>query len=439
MIEELDTQWTADVASAYMSNMKSKLWLDQATRAVAVEFNVLSSDGPAYITVARIVIEISEAGRAYTSFTFITFPTSTYKITGARELLRILAEVVLNVILAFSCIVEFRVMTKLGGVKNYFMRRSASFLEFTCLCSTGLYLLNYYIWVSMIAGNQLDDGISRSAENKEFVDLWIVAQQFRSARNWAGVTMICLSFKFVYNIVTPLDDRASLLIKTIAHAGNILVHFLALVIFLVFGFIVCFNQMFGQDVAAFRSVGLGGSSLLLYTLGDFDYDSMDRLRRRDPQFFNVLFFSYEILVAIIVINMFIAIIILEFDVVRQRTEENLQWKYEIPSIIHDFRLRFDVATFRCFARCRGEKELLILSDDFDKSEELYEEDPSIGPRRTKPQDGIGSVSSRWNFSMLSAGQSRLEKSKSRFQSICCSGSKNSTESMRRPHVLEAVM
>ena len=79
-------------AEERLDYLKSVLWLDAATRAISINFNVYHKVNK-LLTAARVTIEITEAGIAYPRPEFITFPTRVYELK-TTTVARVISEAV---------------------------------------------------------------------------------------------------------------------------------------------------------------------------------------------------------------------------------------------------------------------------------------------------------------------------------------------------------
>ena len=198
---------------------------------------------------------------------------------------------------------------------------------------------------------------------------------FKSCLDLGGFFGILASLKMIKYI--SISKHARLLIDTLISARGTLYYFSLFVSMLLFGFVFCATVWFGADDTHFHDTITSLMTLFRYILGDFDYLALHDTRR-EGFIVDIFFILYQILFYFLSLNILIAIVISEFEIVKMQSDNASRWKKEVPSLLSDYFMDLSVLTYRCFARCRpNSSHVLLMSHNWDKAEELYEEDPEL--------------------------------------------------------------
>lgn len=130
------------------------------------------------------------------------------------------------------------------------------------------------------------------------------------------------------------QPRLALVTKTIAKAGPDLFHFM--IVFLsVFGtFVICGIVLFGREVESFSTVPRAIMTCLRMVLGDVDWGEVSEIGRREAA---VWLWSFIIVVVLLMLNMILAIIMDNYEDVKNETgyKETL-WE-EAKQAVHRWR------------------------------------------------------------------------------------------------------
>ena len=121
---------------------------------------------------------------------------------------------------------------------------------------------------------------------------------------WTNSVNTVLTFLKILKFVR-LNDRLNILTKTLAACQQSIIGVLVLFIWVVFGYAITGNTVFGGGIFEFRSINSSFSTLLRYLLGDFDYPA---LREENKQMAWAYFWSFQVLGLFILLNFLIAVI-----------------------------------------------------------------------------------------------------------------------------------
>ncbi|CAK4306457.1 unnamed protein product [Aphanomyces euteiches] len=136
-----------------------------------------------------------------------------------------------------------------------------------------------------------------------FVDLTLITQQLDMINN-LGASLALVSAAIVFKYLR-LNTRLNMLWETLRLAALDLVAFVFIFMFIFFGYSIMGFLLFGAHSSDYRSLSDSLASCFQMLLGAFDYGS---LSAANPVMSGVFFFSFMILVFLIVINMFVAIL-----------------------------------------------------------------------------------------------------------------------------------
>lgn len=112
--------------------------------------------------------------------------------------------------------------------------------------------------------------------------------------------------------------RLAVVTNTLMEAGQDLVHFFVVFFGVFFCLCLCSVLFFGQDVADFASIGRSTNTCFRMMFGDWDFESMEQVRRNMA----MLWFSlFMLLMVMILLNMLLAIIMENYMKVKQQISD----------------------------------------------------------------------------------------------------------------------
>ncbi|ETV98589.1 hypothetical protein H310_08710 [Aphanomyces invadans] len=136
-----------------------------------------------------------------------------------------------------------------------------------------------------------------------FVELTSLADLVDTIHN-VGATLALVSAAIVFKYLR-LNTRLNMLWETLRLAAKDLVAFVFIFMFVFFGYAIMGFLLFGTHSPDYRSLSDSLTACFQMLLGDFNYAS---LSAANPAMSGLFFFSFMILVFLIVVNMFVAIL-----------------------------------------------------------------------------------------------------------------------------------
>ena len=118
------------------------------------------------------------------------------------------------------------------------------------------------------------------------------------------------------------------------------------------GLIVLFSMtahfLYGSRIQHFSKLFISTLQMLRWLVGDVDYDELHEIR---PALTPMVYGMFQLIFFFLALNMLIAIIINQFDVVAGKASRESKWKREVPGCCEDFRIRYEVNTLVFRSRC----------------------------------------------------------------------------------------
>jgi hypothetical protein len=138
-----------------------------------------------------------------------------------------------------------------------------------------------------------------------------------------------------------MNDLLNVLSRTMANCQKNIIGVLVLFLFVVMGYSITANTLFGAGLWSFKDISTSFSSLLRMLMGDFDYPGM---RQENRYLSGVFFWSFEILGLFILLNFITAFIADGFDKATENQPKDLL-KQQIDDMWKRFRrVRVNQAT-----------------------------------------------------------------------------------------------
>ena len=186
------------------------------------------------------------------------------------------------------------------------------------LVSWGQYLAwSNSLWDDLFdAVNRNCDAVDQTQGSECFVDLHRISFLVIQIGNLAGVVSlfsVLIVFKYL-----RLNSRMNLLWRTLRFASLDLLAFVIIFLIIFIGYAVMGFLVFGSQVRAYHSLSSSLAACFQMLLGAFDYERLYVANARITGFF---FFSFMILIYLILVNMFIAIMSEYYSVAQQEKKE----------------------------------------------------------------------------------------------------------------------
>lgn len=287
-----------------IETLKADRWVDWATRAVFVDFNIYNANYNLF-AVNRVLFEAPNFGGVIPSSTFRTvrifrYVTLNDYIIAAMEVLFV----------GFVIWYIWEEASEFRQQGNGYFRHAWNWVDLTNLFIFGI-VIALRIYTLVRTGS-----VDFDPDAGSYVNLNGIAFLLDQERNVNAVNIFLCWFKvFKYLQVYP---RMSQLSRTLAVAFSDIIAFLFMFFIIFFGFSHAGFMIFGGDLFQFRSIGHSMGTLFRAMLGDFDYGDLQGANRfLGPAFFLL----YMSLVFFVLTNMFLAIINDSYSEVKRETEE----------------------------------------------------------------------------------------------------------------------
>ena len=326
-------------AAAILKEMKQEMWIDVQTRAVAVTFQVYNTM-TRYVTVLRFTFEINASGRIFKRGQFFTFPLILYGQSG-NATFRLFLEIIMCCFVFFFVQKEIRKIIR-QGPKHYCCKRKSTAIEVISLTYYIIFLVSYYSVHMRIEHIALKFHVL----NPYYTDIYDIAVEYQYSIYLGGFWFLVASVKFLKYL--SISKTAMLLLKTVVAAKSLLLSFLTTMGGLMGLFAVTAHFLYGGRIEDFHSVPMSLLQMIRWMIGDVDYDELHEIR---PAFTPWVYVSFQLLFFFLALNMLIAIVINQFDVVQKKALLESKWKREVSGFGEDIHIRWVTNTLRFRAQC----------------------------------------------------------------------------------------
>ena len=348
-------------AAEILEAMKQELWIDVQTRSVAITFQVYNTMSR-YLTIARFTFEIENTGRIFSRGEFFTFPLIMYGGSGSSTI-RFVLEVFMVLFAIYFVQREGKKLVK-QGLGHYFCKRKSTIVE---VLSMG-FVLAFLIQFFAVAQRIQVAAVHFHVLQKHYTDLYTLAVDFQSVVFFGAFWFLIASIKFLKYL--SISKQAVLLFRTVVEAKSLLVSFLCSMGLLIFLFAITTHFLYGSRLEDFHSFEMSLLQMLRWMVGDVDYNELHVLR---PTWTPFVYSTFQLIFFFLALNMLIAIVINQFDVVQTQAKTESKWKREIPGFFEDLRIRWQVKTLRyrhlfgpwlccCCFRCKSSLKIIKLLD-----------------------------------------------------------------------------
>ena len=303
---KVDLGSTIGSASSVLDDLKLNEWVDKYTRAIFVEFTVYNGYSNLYC-VTNLLLEFTAAGGVVPFIQLLSTRIDRY--VGNFLIFVLVCEVSFVLFTLFFTYREFKRFLK-TEFKDY-MKDFWTWIELTLIGLSWTSIVLYAIRFGL-------DKLTKKAFRKnpqEFVDFQHLALVDQLFGYVYAFVVFMTSVKFLR--LFRFNRRMSLLGCTIKSAGRELAHF-GIIFGLVFvGFAHLCYLVFSHELYKFHTFVTTVETLISVMLGKFSYVSLERTNRvLGP----LMFFFYSIGVVFILVNMFLSIIIENFNRVKQNND-----------------------------------------------------------------------------------------------------------------------
>ncbi len=313
-----------------LADLFESRWVDRATRALGIDFNVYNSDTN-LLTVVRLMVDVLPTGFITPSYRALTFKINLY--ATPIDYLRAAGEVIVLLGVLYYLSQEVNQLIKSRPKKRYFSDAGNAFdLMLQALMAACIIYWAYFVTsgdgTSLDLNNPCDavvrphDPNAMGSSSSCFVELTSYAAQFEYAITFGGFLGLLMCFKFFKFF--SISRRLNTMWLTLQRAAASLIGFLVGFGVLVAGFAFMGQMCFGATMSDFHNFQSAFSTLLRWPLGDFSYVTLAAAR---PKIAPIFFTLYMALVFLVCTNMVIAILTIAYEDVHKKLETEEMWKH----------------------------------------------------------------------------------------------------------------
>lgn len=292
--------WLAGLAA-----LRAGGWVDRATRAVVVSFNLFNDNLDLYLSV-QVLLEQHLAGALLPSVQFATMNLSACVACTARALLELVLHA-LVLYLLFTIVVNVRAVVLTTGSVLPYVKSAWNLLDLAVL---GMYLAAFAIRVRLLLSSSAFE--STLWDRGTYSDITARAADYQATFALdALIIFACMLRVFKY---MTLSQRLLQFILVFLRAASEIVLFGILFVGVFVGFIILGHEIYGPEMEDFSDLMRSTRTLLKMMVGDFDYDAM---RQVDPTWTPIFFVLYLGFVVFVMVNVFLAILNESYTAVRE--------------------------------------------------------------------------------------------------------------------------
>jgi polycystin 1L2 len=292
-----------------LQTLKKLNWIDRQTRAVEIEFNLYNPNLNTF-SYNSILFEILPTGNLVKLAKFN--PLLIYSQDGgSSDQLALAFNIILILFVVFFMVKEIRSMIKLG--REYFFK-FWSYLEWMIIAcawaSLGTYMNRVY------AKSELLESLKHSNSGDKFINFQL-ASGFNET---LGVLLGLCSFIGILKFLKVLSYSRNIRILeiTLRKAFNDLVMFLLMFLIIYLAFVQIFYAFLGDKNVKYSTFVSTMETLFLVLLGSFKKE--DFFLSGSVDFVSLIFVFYNLMMLIIILNIFITIITDHYESVRVNKE-----------------------------------------------------------------------------------------------------------------------
>ena len=291
-------------AKAATENVKklSKLkWLDETTRGVFTEINVYNANVNLLCVVSLLYEQIPTGG----SMHFINIQTiKIFRYVGGFSSAILFFEIIFLVLLLTWI---YRDAKKIKREKKAFFKNMWNVVD---LAITLLSITTMGLYFSRLVFINLAIGQFRS-DRTIFVSFQYVVLLNEILNSMIAIAVLLLSLKFLR--ILRFNRKISMLSSTMRACIKSLCYFMIMFMVIFLSYCIVAYLVFGTQVGAFRTLIRSIVAMFSMMLGNFNFANMEAAQRIIGP---ALFFSYMVVIQMVLINMFIGILCETFSVVR---------------------------------------------------------------------------------------------------------------------------
>ena len=295
-----------------LTKLEQMNWVDRQTRAIFVEFSIYNPNIN-LVMVSTIQVEFLASGNILTKATFD--PVSLFNevnLSGSFSGLLIAFDVFYMIFIVYFMMVEIRQLIK-HGYKAY-LSQFWSYIEWSIIiCSWVAFSTFLY---KLYAGNEVSDFFKKTS-GYSYINLQRLAY-------WNQVLNYSLAFCCVFGTIKFLkllrfNQRINSLGLTLMNCMKELLAFGVIFGILWFAFIQLMYLFFSKDVYGYSSILRSMETSFAIMLGKVE---VQPLINSNTTFGPLVFMSYNIVMVLMLLNIFISIVTQSFETIRKNLAEN---------------------------------------------------------------------------------------------------------------------
>eukprot|EP00744_Colponema_vietnamica_P005845 GILI01008520.1.p1 GENE.GILI01008520.1~~GILI01008520.1.p1 ORF type:complete len:710 (+),score=131.76 GILI01008520.1:112-2241(+) len=302
------------MAYSTVDKLISDLWIDRATRSVFITFTVYNANVNLFLH-AKFILEFGPSGSVEPSYSFFSFQvTDTSSLSSGQRLLYLMPLLFLGIVTVWFTLKVFNDMRK--GYSSGF------WLPFD------LFLYSIALYVVILGFIRIISGFVRDGEMKgglpkldstSFFSTETIVDEI-DTENGAGslLLLLCLIRTIKYS---PALGRVAAFNKTMMMAAADFVPFTVVFGIVFLGFSLMGYVLFGSSLSNYRTVVDSASTMLRCLLGSYDYESISEVH---PNLAPVFFFSYVLIMYMILLSIFIGIFVHAYGRARNQLSKKEQ-------------------------------------------------------------------------------------------------------------------
>ena len=299
-ITYLDPRIGSANVSRQIQDMKTRGWLDDGTRMIALNANFYNPTTD-MVTSLRCGIELLPTGFITNYYFSYTWPRSPHDLKSNVVVARMFLEAIVGIFMVGLLVTELKELCTEGVEKYATLFNVIEFIAIFAMIGVVLCQIFFeYQWM---------DG---RIEQTEYQDWFYLGELWEWKRNLVGFSFVMgwiKVFKFL-----EMNSKIKIIWMAIHNTRNDLLSTFLFFVILLFAFGSCGFIIFGNQIEDFSTISSTMSWLMRALLGDLDYQALNEF---NPDVAPIYFMSYMVIVFFITLNLMIAIIIDGYEEAKQ--------------------------------------------------------------------------------------------------------------------------
>ncbi|XP_038069881.1 polycystic kidney disease protein 1-like 2 [Patiria miniata] len=250
------------VARQVLMDLMADHWLDEHTKALAVEWTVYNANTNLFVVVTFLTEIMASGGFVKTThIQAVRF----YRYVAKFQLFVLCIEILFSMFAAFYAVVEARKLYKEGCS---YWQDGWNWFEIAIVL-TCIVVIAFYIYRHVFTEKLLE--IFRTKPG-EFIDFRAAATIAEAFQYLLGFLLILCTIKFLH--LLRLNPRTYLLTSVLSSSANEVGAFAAYIALIMCAFALLFQLSFGRHLATYSTLVLAFESLFALFLGEYDHDAL---------------------------------------------------------------------------------------------------------------------------------------------------------------------